>query len=215
MNQVADVQITNDIAIAIHKFETVYRKGPSGELIEVDMVHYSPAGDNKSVIIREVRRMSQVLPLEEAGDNIAYIRAHRLWNVIEPSYSHWRSTNALPENGTPLAAWAGVTPAQAQVLKGAGLRSVEDIASASDIVLGKTGLANVLMLRDQAQKYLASEDTAKTAAVQATLEAENRELKEQMAELQALMREMRGEDAPRKRGRPRKEDAADAIEAVA
>lgn len=195
MQTQADIQINNDVAITIFKFETLLRRSPTGELEDVDMIHYAPKGDAKSLIIREVKKMKKVLPIEECGDNLAYIRANRLWFVIQPNYEHWKTNNALPEDGTPLAAWAGVTQAQAQVLRNAGLRTVEDVAEASDIVLSKTGLANVVVLRDQAQRYLKTEDTAKASAQMTTLEAENKELREQMAEMMALMKEMQAEKA--------------------
>lgn len=198
MHQAAEVQINNDIAITIHKFETLLDRDAKGELVERDMIHYSPKGDAKSLIIREVRRMSQVLPLEQCGDNIAFLRANRLWSVIEPNYAHWKENNALPETGTPLAAWAGVTQAQAQVLKNAGLRSVEDIAEASDIILSKTGIANVHVLREQAKKFLSSEDATKASAKLTAVEEENKSLKSDMDEMMKMLQQMQAELAEAK-----------------
>lgn len=211
----SDIQINNDIAITILSFDTVYHRDDStGELKERDIITYQPRGDNKTIITREVARMSRVLPLEECGDNITYLAARRLWDRIQPAYQHWKKNNELPETGVPLAAWAGVTSAQAQVLKNGGLRSVEDVAEASDIVLSKTGLSNALMLRDQAQRFLAGEEKSKSATSMAKLEAENKELREQMAEMMALIREMTSGEASegqKRRGRPRRE-VADHVE---
>lgn len=185
-----DVRINNDIAIQIHGFETIYDRGGDGALQASDVVVYSPLGDTKTKISAEIRRVSRVLPIEECGDNLAYLMAHKLWAFIEPRYKHWQDTNTLPEAGTPLAAWPGVTAAQAAVLRTAGLKSVEEIAEASDIVMTKTGLANASQLRDHAKRFLANEAGAREAKAFATLEAENAELKSQMTELMRMMQEL-------------------------
>lgn len=190
-----DVQVNNDIAITIHQFETVFRKDPKGELVPVDLVYYSPKGDAKTQLIKEVRKLAQVHDIENVGDNIAAIRANRLWNVIKPNYEHWKTNNEMPTHGTPLAAWPGVTKSMADILRNAGLPTVEDVRDASEIVLNKTGIPNVLKIRDMAQKFLANEDSSKAAAQLSTLESENAELKAQMAEMMALMKEMQAEKA--------------------
>lgn len=211
----ADVQVKNDIAITIMGFEERYRRnGATGELEPFDVVTYSPRGDIKTRLTREVARMSKVLPAEEAGDNLAYIGAAKLWAVVRPQYEFWKQNNALPMSGTPLAAWGGVSKAQGEVLRNAGLRTVQDVAEASDIVIGKTGIANGLMVRDLARKYLENEQGVKASTALASLQEENATLKEQMAEMMAMMREMQGaDDAPKRRGRPRK-DEPEAVEAA-
>lgn len=204
----ADIQLRNDIAITIHKFEDQYRVKDDGTKERYDVVVFSPRGDIKTRIKTPVANLSKVLPVEDAGDNIAYLSAARLWAVVEPQYQHWLANNALPESGTPLAAWGGLTKAQAQVFQNAGIRTVEDIANASDIVLTKVGIADSHRIRDLAQKYLGSEDDVQSAAKLTKLEAENAELREQMGEMMRMMREMQAsseEEQPRRRGRPRKE----------
>lgn len=185
-----DIQIKNDIAITIHSFETQYRRTAEGQLDEFDVVTYSPQGDTKTIIMREVRKVMKVRSLEECGDNIASLIALKLWQRIEPAYRHWKENNKLPESGTPLGAWPAITPAQANVLKCAGLKSIEEVASASDIVIMKTGLANALGLRDLAQKFLSADSKASDTAKMAKLERDNDELREQLAELMKLMQEM-------------------------
>jgi hypothetical protein len=176
-----DIQLKNDIAIVIHGFETQFKRRPDGTLQEMDVVTYAPQGDTKTMIIREVRRIAAVRPIEDCGDNIASLVARRLWERIEPAYLHWKQTNALPEHGTPLAAWPGVTKAQADILRAAGLRTVEDVAGASEIVLGKTGLANTGGLRALAQKFIDSASAATLASREAHLEEQKAELRDQMA----------------------------------
>ncbi len=192
----ADVEINNKIAITIHGFETRYGPiGPDGKRPEYDVVTYSPQGDAKTTMHREIRHVSAVRTLEDCGDNLASLIALKTWQRIEPDYLHWKANNALPDRGTPLGAWQGITKAQADVLKQAGLRSIEDVANASEIVINKTGLANAQNLVELAKKFLATGDKAAEAAKQAKLEADNAELREQMAEMQKMMAEMMAKKA--------------------
>lgn len=207
-----DVRINNEIAIHIQGFDSRYLKNPiTGEVKTVDVVTYGPLGDPKTVMTKEIRRVSAVLPLDECGDNIAYITAHKLWKTIEPQYEAWKAGNEIPENGTPFAAWDGVTKGQAEILKGMGLRTVEAVAEASDIVINKSGLPNALLIRDTAKKYLASASGSREAAKMTTLETENAALKGQMAELMEQMKLLMSDQTEKKRGRQR----ADAVEAAA
>lgn len=188
--QTADVEIKNDIAITIHKFEESYRRDANGVLVAYDTITYSPRGDIKTVLDRDVGRMSKVYTLEECGDNLAALAAYRLWQTIKPQYEYWKLNQQLPVNGTPLGAWGGASAAQAKVLKEAGLTTVEEVASASDIVLNKIGLANGLQLRELAKKFLANETKVNVAAVLDNVEQENAALKEQLADQQRQIAEM-------------------------
>jgi hypothetical protein len=203
-----DVQLKNDISIFIHGFETVYGKRPDGTLEEVDTVTWSPRGDDKTKLTDEIRRISQVTPLEDCGDNLSRISAFRFWERIETAYKAWKANETVPVVGTPLAAWPGVIKAQAEVLKGRGFRTVEELAGASDIEIGRIGLANGVMLRDSAKVFLANDDKAKAAADRVRLEAENREMREQMGDMMKLMQEMKAERDAEKAAKPRKARAA-------
>ena len=203
-----DVRINNEIAIHIQGFETRYKKDAiTGELTAYDVVTYGPLGDPKTVHTREVKRLSAVLPLEECGDNIAYITAHKLWKEIEYAYTNWKQSNEIPDTGTPFAVWDGVTKGQADVLRNMGLKTVEAVADASDIVMNKSGLPNALLIRDHARKYIEGQAKSREAAKDAALEAENAELKSTVQELMEQMKLLMADAQEKKRGRKAAEPA--------
>jgi hypothetical protein len=183
-----DIQMKNDVAIAIQSFETTYRRRTAdAALEEVDTVTFIPLGDSKTVLQREIRRLQMVRSLEDCGDNISALVAHRTWEAIRPAYEHWKRTNTLPESGTPLAAWPGVTRSQADLLRNCGLRSVEDVAGATDTVMSKTGLPEAGNLVALAKRFIDAGKQASEAAKAVDLQAQNAELREQMKEMQELM----------------------------
>jgi hypothetical protein len=211
-----DVELKNDISIFIHGFETSYGKVlENGQLEEIDTVTWSPRGDEKTKLTDEIRRISKVTPIEDCGDNMARIVANKFWERIRVPYEAWKANETIPVDGTPLAAWAGIVKAQGEVLKARGIRTVEELADASDIVLNKIGLANILILRDQAKKFLANSDKARDAAARARVEAENAELREQMADMMKLLSEMKAERDADKAAKPRKARTADVAEEAA
>lgn len=203
-----DVRINNDIAIHIQGFDTRYKKNlVTGENVGVDVVTYGPLGDPKTVMTKEISKLQKVLPLEECGDNIAFITAHKLWKTIEAPYLAWKSKNEIPESGTPFAIWDGITKGQADILRNMGIKTVEMFADASDIVVNKSGLPNVIMLRDMARKFVANKADSREAAKMTNLEAENATLKDQMAELMEQMKLLMADQTEKKRGRKAAEPA--------
>jgi hypothetical protein len=135
-----------------------------------------------------------------------------LWKFVEPKYKAWKAGETLPDEGTPLAAWNGCTPEQADILRVNNVRSVEQLARLSDGHLEGVKLMGLRGLRDQAKAYVAAASTRDTAAAFAKKDSEIAALKEQMAELMAAVRERGDEEEPAKRrpGRPRKDEGAEA-----
>jgi hypothetical protein len=103
-----------------------------------------------------------------------------LWAVLGPHYEAWKQNNAIPENGTPLAAWSGVTPQEAEILKSFSIPTVEELSVLQDSVMARIPLPNIRAKRDMAQRYLASSDTRKTEQALA-------EKDQQIADLQAKL----------------------------
>lgn len=135
-----------------------------------------------------------VIENDESGLKMAALRSQ--WAQIEPHYLAWKSGQEIPEHGTPLGAWPALDQAQAQVLRSAGYKTIEDVASATENQLARPVLPHLRELKRQAAVYLEGRDKA---AQQAEIEA----LKEQNAAMLEMLAEMQGDDKP-KRGRPPK-----------
>lgn len=129
------------------------------------------------------------------------------------------------EIGTPLSQWPILGPAQVEELRALKFRTVEQIASASDLQLQRMGSAGGMAgtaLRDRAQRFLtvahdasivdhAAEQLAKIRAEQTEKDAKHAaDLAAMQAKLDALIVMMAEQSAPRKPGRPAKvkEEAA-------
>lgn len=134
-----------------------------------------------------------------------------MWDVVRPHYEAWKAGQDVPENGTPLAAWAGIRPEQIAVLRQFDIRTVEDLAVLSDSILSRPGMTGLRAVRDAAVAWEKSKDTRAVAADVMSMKLENDALKQQMADLLALMAKDNTEEPVKRRpGRPRKEDADEA-----
>ncbi|WDR03626.1 hypothetical protein PSQ19_06030 [Devosia algicola] len=71
-----------------------------------------------------------------------------IWATIEPAYRAWKEGREVPLNGTPLAAWPGITPEQADVFRLVGIRSVEQVRDMTDTIRSKVRLPNTRELQD-------------------------------------------------------------------
>lgn len=111
------------------------------------------------------------------------------WSQIEPSYLAWKEGNELPESGTPLGIWAGITAEQANVFKLAGIRSVEDIRDMTANDVQRVRLPNVTDIQKMAKLYLESSGIAAAAAREATKDAQIASMAERLDALQELLQE--------------------------
>jgi hypothetical protein len=135
--------------------------------------------------------------------------------VLKPFLDAWEKEQETPDDGTPLDTWPRLDVAMVASLREAGIYSVEMLAGVPDNRLGSIGMGG-RVLRDQAIAYLESiKGNSQTNA----LIAENNELKERMARMEAALAEIKRTDAesgsdampePQKRGpgRPPKNAAA-------
>jgi predicted flap endonuclease-1-like 5' DNA nuclease len=201
--------------VQIHRFWTIYEI--DGETTKADdWVEYGPRGESDRTRTREkIARMSKLQP--DDGANEVVKMAHAIWNDIKPHYDAWKAGQEIPETGTPLAAWSGVSPEQAEFLRTRGIRTVEDLADLTDTHISRMPLPNLREIIRTAKRFLEGADARVSASKITAVEEENANLKAELAEIrQMLMRE--AADAPAKRGpgRPRKEAApADDDEAEA
>lgn len=202
-------------AIRILGFRTTYvKKAGMAERVARDWVKYCSAHDPK-VVTEEI--VSTLKPPERGEEEDSEIidmelkigRMTALWRIIEPAYEAWKKGTEVPLDGTPLAAWAGVTPEQIDVLRVNSIRTVQEVASMTDSQMGKIALPGMRALKQTAIEWLESRASTAQAEEIATL-------KEQLAMLSSMVAEQQDAAAvaePKKRGpgRPPKitiEDAA-------
>jgi hypothetical protein len=205
--------------VQVHRFWTTYET--EGEATKArDWVEYGPLGESDRTRTREkIARMSK-LSVDD-GQNTVVKMAHAIWADIKPRYDAWKAGQELPESGTPLAAWAGVTPEQAEFLKMRGIRTVEDVEALTDTHISRFGMPGLRDLIKNAKRFLEGTDARVAASKMAALEDRAAAAEAELAETkQMLLRQMQDEAQPKRGpGRPRKEaspagDEADDAEAA-
>ena len=100
------------------------------------------------------------------------------------AYAAFKQGKEAPVIGTPVDK-LGVGPSTIINYKAIGIRTIEDVANASDEVLGKMG-AGARALQEKAKQMLAQNNPAVES-----LKSENEQLKERLAALEAMMKPKR------------------------
>jgi hypothetical protein len=156
--------------------------------------------------LKTVSRLGKLHPIEAAADNPAVRMAHERWNAIKPAYDAWKHGQQLPDVGTPLAAWPGVSSEQAEALKIMGIRSVEEFVEASDGIINAVPFPGARELKLAAAQFLKSADRQAITNDLAKKDEELALLREQLEEMRQIVLESQGE--PKRRGRPAKSEEA-------
>ena len=122
------------------------------------------------------------------------------------SYEAWKRGEEAPLNGTSVKDWPQISRAQAEAFWSKGLRTIEDIAGATDTQLDHVGPGS-RAVQIKAKAWL---ETAKSQGVAseelASLRSENASLRDQVGELKAMVNELAA-NQKKASGRPRKEAA--------
>jgi len=100
-------------------------------------------------------------------------------------YAAFKSRTDAPEIGTPLAEWPQVTSSEVANLAYNNIKTVEQLAAASEA--GGASIAGFYELRDKAQKWLAFAADNKDAIAIAAIQEENEELKARLLALEESM----------------------------
>lgn len=179
--------------IKVIEFKTEY--APDREA--VDWVLIAPRGDAMEAV-QTWHRVKDLKPRGNEGGDIALARNAK-WDVVSPLYDAWKAGNEIPEFGTPLAAWPGVSADQAAHLKRMGLNTVEHVRDMSESAVVKLPFPDARRLPQLAKMYLEAQGEA----------AKDRQISE-MQERMAAMEELLAEKSEAKRGpgRPRREPEA-------
>ena len=155
------------------------------ENVEVDWVRYAPSHSPVNTINEERVKHLVVTDAMLQGDVAEKTKLMGLrWQQIEPAYRAWKSGNDLPVNGTPLAAWAGVTAEKAEVLRRYAIRTVEEVRDLTEGQMEKIQLPGMRDMRKQAAIFLQGKGAADAAAREAERDSEIAALKAQLMETQ-------------------------------
>ena len=160
----------------------------------------TPAG-TKDIVEREAEEWLKNLDsLARQG------QANPQWPIhFKSMYEQWKLGEEMPESGTPIKGWTVISPADQQNIISANIRTVEDLAEASEQAMTHIGMG-ARMLKEKAKKWLESaKDTGKVVQKITALETENSDLKRTLSEMMERMAALEA-DKPR-RGRPPKDEA--------
>lgn len=190
-------------------FRVEYRRvAGQADLVPREWVKYAPR--HAPALINE-EMVSTLIPPEngidrdDEGLKMGYMNA--VWKQIEPAYRAWKEGTEVPLDGVPLGAWAGVSPAQADVFKQHKIFTVEDVRDMTEAQITRIALPGLRSLKTQAGSYLEGRDKTEQAGRLAAIEEQNAALRAQLEEMAELIasRDDDAEIAPKRRGRPRKE----------
>lgn len=147
-----------------------------------DMVLIAPSGEGHTKT-QTWHRVDKLRPPKDADENQKNSATHfamsARWSVIGPAYEAWKAGSEIPDDGTPLAAWSGVSAEVAELLKSMAIRTVEDVRDMSESTFTKLPVPNARQLPGLARDFLDGADSAE----------KDKQIAE-MAERMAAMEEM-------------------------
>jgi hypothetical protein len=130
---------------------------------------------------------------EKLRGDVAEGRCPKEWfNGFREAYKDWCEGRETPISGTPITDWPPASPAQVKSLLSLHIRTVEDLASANEEVLGRLGMGG-RALKQRAVDWLASAsssgkvsaDLTALRAANENLTARNQQLEQQLKDLSA------------------------------
>lgn len=136
----------------------------------------------------EVECISIVVP-GSSNEHVAII-TDEYKERFKEEYAGWKASEGSPITGTPLSEWTLASKSFVEMMKLHGIRSVEDLANASEAITARD--TAVMTMRAKAQAWLAT--AGDTAAID-KITAERDALLARIAELEA-------QPAPRRRASP-------------
>lgn len=181
-------------SILITGFTQKYAKDSDGKPVPVDWVSWVPlhapqAMGNSERVDRlnpaNIKNRDGSDDSELAGMKVQHMSA--IWADIEPAYSAWKEGREIPLNGTPLAAWPGITPEQAEIFRLSGVRSVEQVRDMSEGVRSKVRLPNTRELQELAKLYLENTGVAAAAEREAAKDRVIADMAERMEAMEAML----------------------------
>lgn len=115
---------------------------------DVEMVSITSPG-SKDCVVREVSAW-----LDSCKQNVDGGRLPQEWlDAYKRAYKYWKETGEIPESGTPLRNWPMITPAHAETLTNLNIRTVEQLAEATEEAISRIGMGG-RALKERAANWL-------------------------------------------------------------
>ena len=168
------------MSLQVVKFKTEYKGGSPVDWVEIaaNGIAYDKC--------RTWLRVEKMRPSEDVAEDdrgsASYMAMVSRWNDVEPHYDAWKNGEELPETGTPLAAWAGVSPDQARHLRSIRIKSVEDVRGMDEKTMASLPFPNARQMPGLAAAFLEGK-------VGADKDAEMAEMREMLETMQAALNE--------------------------
>lgn len=116
------------------------------------------------------------------------------YQAYKSIYADWKEGREIPENGTPILGWQAVSTRQQDLIIAANIRTVEDLANATETAIHAIGMGGRALV-EKAKAWLeTANDTGKVAeelqslrAKAEALETQNKNLQNKITELEAAL----------------------------
>lgn len=118
--------------------------------VDVDYALITPAG-SRDCVERKVSEWFTYLEEQVKGN-----RFPSAWlDGFKHKYKHWKETQELPVEGTPIKTWNALSPAQCKMLLDLNIRTVEDLAAGNEELISRMGMGG-RQLRERAVTWLST-----------------------------------------------------------
>ena len=118
--------------------------------VDVDYALITPAG-SRDCVERKVSEWFAYLEEQVKGG-----RFPSPWlDGFKHKYKHWKETQELPVEGTPIKTWNALSPAQCKMLLDLNIRTVEDLAAGNEELISRMGMGG-RQLRERAATWLST-----------------------------------------------------------
>jgi hypothetical protein len=164
------------------RFWINYEMTPPAEYVE--LTNSSCMTETGQFLSTTPIRIKELMP-NPKGVGPTFERQREIWAAIEPAYRAWKAGEEIPEDGTPLAMWPGVTASEAEVLARFDIRTVEAVRDIPEALFTKIPLPRIRQKATMAKAFLDNAGKAATAKAAAEQSAVISELQRQLAELQS------------------------------
>lgn len=171
--------------------EVISRVKVPGKFREIHKVEYGPLGSDKTRVVAIVEKLKPKLEIGmDVQPGSAVEAAMVKWQFIEPLYKRWLEGQSITPDGTPLAAWSGVGPEQAEALRRRDIFTVQQLSELSDTHVMQYGIAGLRVLRDNAKRFVQTLGTVHFEEALAEKDIEIAGLRDTLSEMQQMMRQM-------------------------
>lgn len=154
----------------------------------VEFTNTSSMTETGQFLSTTVIRIKELRPPEK-GEGPTFDRQRQVWAQIEPHYNAWKAGETLPEEGTPLAMWPGVTAAEAEVLGRFSINTVEGVRDIPEALFTKIPLPRIRQKAQMARLFLENMSKAASARRVSEQDAVIEEMRRQLEELRAAKAE--------------------------